>query len=80
VNREEFAAELEMLAEFHSGQASAYQTWLDRFSEGKAKRSELDIVQRTSQRDRSARTHEILTFLAGKYRDAGTKGQTHNQG
>lgn len=64
---DEFAAELAMLAEFHAGQASAYQTWLDRFSDGKNKRSELDIVQRTTQRDRSARTHEILTWMAGKY-------------
>jgi hypothetical protein len=80
VDREAFAAELDMLAEFHMGQASAYQTWLDRFSEGKAKRSELDIVQRTTQRDRSARTHEILTWMAGRYRDAGTESKTHNQG
>jgi hypothetical protein len=72
--REEFAAELEMLAEFHSGQASAYQTWLDRFSEGKAKRSEFDISLRTSQRDKEARTSEILTFFAGKYRDAKAQG------
>lgn len=78
--RDEFAAELDELAEFHAGQASAYQTWLDRFSEGKGKRSEFDISLRTSQRDREARTSEILTFFAGKYRDAGTKGQTNDQG
>lgn len=68
--RDEFAAELDALAEFHMGQANAYQTWLDRFSEGKAKRSELDIAQRTAQRDKEARTSEILTFFAGKYREA----------
>jgi hypothetical protein len=67
VDREAFAAELAMLAEFHMGQATAYQTWLDRFSEGKEKRSEFDISLRTTQRDRSARTHEILTWMAGKY-------------
>ena len=70
MDRDEFAAELAMLAEFHAGQANAYQTWLDRFSEGKNKRSDLDIVQRTSQRDNEARTSEILTFFAGKYREA----------
>lgn len=80
MDRDEFAAELAMLAEFHAGQANAYQTWLDRFSEGKNKRSELDIVQRTTQRDRSARTHEILTWMAGKYgqteaRTAGNEGR-----
>jgi hypothetical protein len=79
-SRDEFASELEMLAEFHAGQANAYQTWLDRYSEGKAKRSEFDISLRTNQRDKEARTSEILTFFAGKYRDAGTKGQAHNQG
>jgi hypothetical protein len=72
--RDEFAAELEMLAEFHAGQANAYQTWLDRFSEGKAKRSEFDISLRTTQRDKEARTSEILTFFAGRYRDAKAQG------
>jgi hypothetical protein len=68
--RDEFAAELDMLAEFHAGQANAYQTWLDRFSTGKVKRSEFDISLRTNQRDKEARTSEILTFFAGRYRDA----------
>lgn len=80
MGREAFAAELAALAEFHAGQASAYQTWLDRFSSGKEKRSELDITQRTTQRDRSARTHEILTWMAEKYRNAGIKSPAHNQG
>lgn len=65
----EFAEELASLAEFHEGQAKAYETWLERFSEGRDKRSELDIVQRTNQRDKSWRTREILIWMAGKARE-----------
>lgn len=71
----EFAEELDALAEFHDGQHGAYQTWLDRFSDGRNKRSELDITQRTEQRDKSARTAEILRWMAGRYRQGkGTQG------